>query len=149
MLTNFKNRNFIISESLACVTFILNSINVITAKEVSGPGAPAWIPDFGLAYWLKTILAIVGLWYFFTSRVFINKNTSRYVSICTLLVLLYSIPVINMFFAMPFEILFSGIGTFDARSINYESRIPNLIVWAIPTCILLVDIFRKLIRIKK
>ncbi len=149
MTESYKNRNFLISEVLGCITIILTSINVILAREMHSSGAPVWMPSFGFLYWSKTILAIVGLCYFFTSKVFIDDENPKYISVITLILLLYSLPIINMFFTMPFEILFSGISTARKQGITYESRIPTLIVWAIPAFIVMLDVFKKLFRIKK
>jgi len=67
MEENNRTRDFVIAEVLACVTFVLNTICVMTGEMKYGPTAPVWEPDFGLIYWLKTILAVVGIVYFFRS----------------------------------------------------------------------------------
>ena len=85
-----KMNNFVIAEVLACISFILNSVCVITAKDSSGPGSLAWNPDFGLLYWLKTIFAFIGIYCFSKSGIFSSKTTKRYLIISTLVVILYS-----------------------------------------------------------
>lgn len=147
----YKSNNFIIAEILACISFILNTVCVFTAKELHGPGAPAWLPSFGWVYWFKTILAVMGLFYFFTSRVFTAKEIPRYISISTLIVLWYSIPVVNLVFAIaiPFNVLFSGINVVREQGITFESRIPTQIIWSIPMFIVLTDFLIRLIKINQ
>lgn len=146
---NYKNRNFIIAEILACITFILNTICVLTAKELHAPWAPPWLPGFVLGYWLKTFLAVVGLSYFFKSKVFIAREKPRYVSISTLIVLWYSIPGVNLVFNFLFDILFSGIDVVREQGVTFESRIPTQIIWSIPMLIVLADLLMKVIKIIK
>ena len=70
---SYKEKNFILAEILACVSFILNTISVVLAER-GGSFAPAWVPIFNWIYWLKTILAAMGLFYFLTSKVFTTKE---------------------------------------------------------------------------
>ncbi len=145
----YRNKKFIIAEILACIAFILNTICVLTAKEIHGPGAPAWLPHFGIVYWFKTTLAIIGLFYFFTSGVFITKKMPRYISISTLIILWYSIPVVNFFFNIIFNMLFSGISIARKEGITFQSRIPTQIIWSIPVFIVAIYLLVKSLKIKK
>lgn len=139
----FKERNFVIAEILACVSFILNTICVITAKELHGPGAPSWLPHFGFIYWSKTILAVIGLFYFFTSRVFTIKSITRYFAILTLILLWFSIPLINSILTLHLDALFTGLDVARKQGVTFESRIPTQIVWSIPMFIVMVDLLRR------
>jgi len=142
---SFKERNFVIAEVLACTSFILNTICVVTGKERHGPTAPVWSPDFGFVYWLKTTLALVGLFYFFTSRVFAAKKTPLYVSVTTMVTLWYSVPMVNAFLTLDLDALFSGLYTAHKQVVSFGSRIPTQIVWSIPMIIVAIDLLRRLI----
>lgn len=149
-MEKYKNIvNFTIAEFLACIAFVLTSANVILAKEMHVSGAPVWMPDFGLVYWIKTILAMLGLCYVFMSKVFANKENPKYIAVLTIILLLYSLPIVNMLFSMPFEALFSTNNKVHEQGITYQSRIPTIAVWAIPFFIVAADIFKKSLRIKK
>lgn len=146
-VVGYKNTNFIIAEILACLSFVLNTICVVTAKNATGPFAPTWLPNFSFIYWFKTILAVVGIFYFFTSRVFITKEIPRYISISTLMILWYSIPVTNLVLHSPITIIFSKIQ--GSSDITYESRIPTQITWSIPMFIVTVNLLKQLYSIKR
>ena len=88
MEENSRAGDFVIAEVLACVTFVLNTICVVTGKMKSGPTMPVWLPDFGLIYWFKTILAVVGIVYLFRSKL----TSPRHIFVSTLIALFYSIP---------------------------------------------------------
>lgn len=136
---SFKERNFVIAEVLACASFILNTICVVTGREMHGPTAPAWLPHFGVIYWSKTVLAVLGLFYFFTSGVFTAKKTLRIISISTLILLLYSIPMVNV--GLYFFLLLIIMAIKGERYETYGDRIPVQIMWFIPMVIVMVDLF--------
>jgi len=141
----YKNNRFIIAEILACVTFVLNTICVVTAKEIHQSFSPVWLPNFGLIYWLKTILAIVGIFYFFSSAVFIAKKGSHYISIPTLAILRYSVPGVNFLLYFPIAMLF----IVDKNQTAYQAygvRIPVQIIWSIPAFLVAVDFIKKLVK---
>jgi len=140
---SFKERNFVIAEVLACTSFILNTICVVTGKELHGEITPPWLPHFGFIYWLKTTLAIVGLFYFIFSRVFTTKSISRYISISTLMILLYSIPFINNW--LYFFLLLIVVAIKGERYETFGDRIPVQIMWSIPMIIVMTDLLRSAI----
>lgn len=143
-----KINSFVIAESLATISFILNTICVITARQLYGAGSPTWLPHFGLMYWLKTILAGIGLIYLFISRVFSAKYCSRFLPIFTLLILLYSIPGVNFIFSLPFNVLFSYKNIVLDKGVTFEARIATQIVWSIPLFIVIANLLMKLARAK-
>lgn len=143
---NYKSGRFITAELLACVTFILNTICVVTAKEKHGPFSPAWLPHFGVVYWTKTILAYIGVIYFFMSRPFFEKRVSRYVIVCTLVVFCYSIPVVNSLLTLPLDAIFSLESLSRNQGTTYESRIPTQIIWSIPMFMVAFDLLKRLIK---
>ncbi len=144
-MEEYKKKNFIIAEILACVSFVLHTICVVTAER-GGSCAPAWVPKFNLIYWLKTISAAIGLFYFFISRVFSIKQIPRYISISTLIILFYSIPIINTTFLLLFAIIFKII---RGSTFEYEDRIVIQIIWLIPALIVAIDILINLIKVRK
>lgn len=144
---DIDKRNFIIAEVLACTSFILNTICVITAER-GGPFASAWVTNFGLIYWFKTLMATAGLFYFFTSRAFITREISRYMSILTLIILWYSMPLANAAFVLIAGTIFKAIQSSSA-SLQYEDRIPIQIIWAIPAFMIAINLLAKLPNIKK
>ena len=156
MEENIKNAethkifNFIIAEILACVSFIFNTICVMTADR-GGAWAPAWVPKFNLFYWLKTTLAIIGLFYFFTSRVFTTKQIPRYISIFTLIILWYSIPLVNTNFILIVGPLFKALQmlSLSPPSFEYEDRIPIQLIWSLPAFIVVINLLIKLARIQR
>jgi len=149
MEENSRDRDFVIAEVLACVTFVLNTICVVTGKMKSGEMMPVWLPDFGLVYWLKTVLAIIGLVYLFRSKII----HPLYIFILTLVVLLYSIPVINSFLTFPFDYILSG--NIMLQGIDYDvniadkkmfdARVYTQIAWSLPVLIIVANLFMKLI----
>jgi len=138
-ITEYKNKNFVISEILACVSFILNTICVITAKDSSGPGSSAWNPDFGLLYWSKTIFAFAGIFYFLKQGLFGKKVARGYLIISTLIVLLYSIPIMNLSFIIITAMLLKLIGIVSLP-LKYQDRIPIQIFWSMPVFIIILDL---------
>ena len=150
MQENNRARDFVIAEVLACVTFVLNTICVVTGGMKSGEMMPVWLPDFGLIYWLKTVLSVIGLVYLFRSKII----HPLYIFILVLVVLLYSIPVINSFLTFPFDYILSGAVMVNASELdsNYASdmmfkiRIPTQVFWLMPTLLLLNDLIAKFIK---
>jgi len=143
-------RDFVIAEVLACVTFVLNTVCVVTGEMKHGPTSPVWLPDFGLIYWLKTILAVVGIVYLFRSKL----TRPRYIFILTLTLLLYSVPVLNSFLAWPVIYFLSGAIMVDtsgldsnyARDLIFNARIPTQIFWSLPMLLIANNLLFKIIR---
>ncbi len=142
----YKKTNFIIAEILACISFILNTICVVTADR-GGPFASVWITHFGIIYWSKTILAIIGIYYFFTSKVFTVREIPRYISICTLIILWYSIPFINTVLIIIVGTIFKAIQ--GSSTLEYEDRIPIQIIWSVPFFIIIRTLLMKIFKIIK
>jgi CBS domain containing-hemolysin-like protein len=153
MQENNRARDFVIAEVLACVTFVLNTICVVTGKIKHGPTAPVWEPDFGLIYWLKTILAVVGIVYFFRSR---KYPASLIIKFFTIVLLLFSLPVINFILTFYPSLIFSGNimlrGTnFDVNYASmraFNARIPTQATWSIPVFIIMIDLLVRFIKKK-
>ncbi|MDD5513138.1 MAG: hypothetical protein PHD09_05170 [Candidatus Omnitrophica bacterium] len=142
-------RDFVIAEVLACVTFVLNTICVVTGERKYTAGSAVWQPDFGLIYWLKTILAVIGLVYLFRSKL----TRPYHIFISTLVVLFYSIPIVNFILASHLNSFLSGsfllYGT--SRDLDYSSdlifkgRIPTQLFWSIPMLLIANDLLAKII----
>jgi len=138
---------FLIAENLACISFIFNMICVITAER-GGAGSSAWITNFGVVYWFKTLLAVTGLFCFFGSRIFVSKLAPIYVTISTLIILLYSIPIINMSLTIIIGVLFKILQS-KVVSLEYEDRLIIQTIWLIPVFIVIKDIFSGMIKVNK
>ena len=134
---------FIIAEVLAVVSFILNTINVILTKEGSGPYSAVWV-QFGPIYWLKNLAVIFGLIYFFKSHIFWKRGWTLIVSCGTLLIIAYSIPVINFAFQFISEEVYRYFWI-GALTPQYQNRITIQAIWSIPVAIPLADLIRRLI----
>jgi len=146
-------RDFVIAEVLACVTFVLNTICVVTGERKYTAGSSVWEPDFGLIYWLKTILAVIGIVYFFRSR---KYPASLLIKFFTIVLLLFSLPVINFILTFYPSLIFSG--NIMLRGINFDvnyasmrsfnARIPTQATWSIPMFIIMIDLLVRFIRKK-
>jgi len=145
MEKNKRDEYFIIAEILACISFILHTICVVTAER-GGSFAPAWITNFNAIYWLKTVSAIIGFYCFFISGVFNTKDISRYISISTLIILLYSLPIINTVFLFIFAIIFKII---RGSTFEYEDRILIQTIWFIPLIFIIGDLCTNLSKKRK
>lgn len=143
---SYKKTNFIIAEILACLSFILNTICVVTADR-GGPFASAWVTHFGIIYWSKTILAIIGIYYFFTSKVFTAREIPHYISISTLIILWYSIPLINTVLIIIVGTIFKALQ--GLSTLEYEDRIPIQIIWSVPFFIIVIVLLMKIFKIRK
>lgn len=144
-ITEYRKKNFVIAEISACVSFILNTVCVIMANR-GGPFAPAWLPRFDSFYWLKTILAASGVFYYLISNAFTSKEVPRYISIITFIILLYSVPFINSLFLIPFA---STLKVFRGSTFNFDDRITVQAIWSIPALILVLDLFVRLAKNQK
>ncbi|MEW6100895.1 MAG: hypothetical protein AB1481_01195 [Candidatus Omnitrophota bacterium] len=138
-----KTKDFMIAEVLAVVSFILNTILVFAGKETHAPFSAIWLPSFGLVYWIKTLLALAGLYYFFKAKAFSSQEIPRFISIIVFVVLLYSIPGINMILFGPALSIF-----FDRNDVRmtYQARIPAQMIWAIPAFVCLIDMLLRLLK---
>jgi len=152
MEENNRARDFIIAELLACVTFVLNTICVVTGERKYTAGSAIWEPHFGLIYWLKTILAVVGIVYFFRSC---KAPVPWYVKFCTLIILLFSVPIINLILTFYPDLIFSGnimlrgqmhYNVSEADMRYFSARIPTQIAWSIPMLLIANDLIAKLMR---
>ncbi|MEW6100896.1 MAG: hypothetical protein AB1481_01200 [Candidatus Omnitrophota bacterium] len=137
-----KKKNFLIAEALAVASFILNTALVFTGQENYGATSSVWLPSFGLVYWLKTLLALAGLYYFSKAKAFSSQEIPRFISIIVFVVLLYSIPGINMFLYLPVLLFFKG---YTSTAI-YKARIPTQMIWAIPAFVCLIDMLLRLLK---
>lgn len=138
MEEKIRESRFLIAEILACVSFILNTISVIS---VTGGGPIGPTPKFGLIYQIKTLTAIFGIFYFFYSGVFSLKQVSWRKKILTILILLYSIPIINILLNLPLIVLFKKMFN---TVFDYREMIISQIIWCIPVLIIAIDIAKRL-----
>jgi hypothetical protein len=135
-ITEYKKKNFIIAVILTSVSFILNTVCVANSHGSGGEfGSVWWNTDFNLFYWIKTIVAIFGLFYFFRSGIFTTKQVPRYLSIFTLIILLYSIPIVNFIFLFIPAIILKGIIHYD---FVYKDRVIIQLIWPVFVFVLLL-----------
>ena len=118
------------------MSFVLNTVCVASSYGNGGEfGSGWWNTNFNLSYWFKTIAAIIGLFYFFRSRAFTAKHVPRYLSIFTLIILWYSIPIVNFIFLYIPAIIAKGIIHYDFK---YEDRIIIQFTWLVSVFLLLL-----------
>jgi len=137
MEKNKRDEYFIFAEILACASFILNTISVVTLE---GSSPIELVPKFDFIYQLKTILAFVGIFCFFLSRGFSLKLIPWYIRVLTIFVLLYSIPIINMFLVLPVAVVFRK---FLNSSFGYREMIISQIIWGVPFLAITRDVFMR------
>lgn len=144
MATNYKY--FIIAEMLAVAAYIPNAANVLIALEGHGPTSAAWEIRFGLFYWLKTALSVVGL--IFLRKANTKPKTKKAIlfKFVVVLTILYSIPFTNMSLATITGVFYKIVTQFPRPPSHFEyfDRIPIIIAWLIPTSLILCDLIRRL-----
>lgn len=143
-VTNYKY--FIIAEILAVASFIPNAVNVLNSIEGHGPMSASWETKFGLLYWLKTVLSIVGWIFLRYARTKPIANKAILLKFIVFLTILYSIPVANTIIELMTGVLYKAIAQFPTPPISfvYSDRIPIIIIWSIPTLAILCDLIRRL-----
>ncbi|MFH1202078.1 MAG: hypothetical protein V1674_04210 [Candidatus Omnitrophota bacterium] len=157
-------------ELSAIVAFIFNTICLTTWQTDSGGFFETHLPDFGLFYLLKTLLALIGLGVFFAIENYnfslfsfgsdlsfgtrglrfvpedINPKT-KFIYTFLLIALLYSVPGIN-------ALMFNTVGRVifrnpDSAELILKNRLIIQAIWSIPVLIVAIDFIYNLINALK
>jgi len=157
-IKKFKILFFRLVELFAIVAFTFNTICLTTWDT----NTSSWyiLPDFGLLYLCKTLLALIGLGLFFAIEnynLFLSlfvldlfsstrglrfvpadiKPKTKFIYICLLIALLYSVPGINaLMFGLASHVIFRNP---DSAVLIFKNRLIIQSIWSIPVLIVTIN----------